>query len=64
MDKVPLTTTKPMIIHLPAIAFDIVILRFPFCDFEVFPGDDYVGRAGASGPFLAVEAVAAVQKGC
>ena len=53
------TTTKPMIIHLAAIPFDIIILRFPFCDFEIFSRYDDVGGARAAGPFLAVEAVAA-----
>ncbi len=48
-----------MIVHLPAIAFDVVILRFSFCDLEVCSRDDDVGCAGAAGPFLAVEAVAA-----
>ena len=52
-----------MIIHLSAITLDIKILRFSGSDFEVFAGDNDVGGAGAAGPFLAVEAVAAVMGG-
>ena len=51
-----------MIIHLAAIPFDIIILRFPFCDFEIFSWYDDIGGARAAGPFLAVEAVAAVMR--
>ena len=57
---IKLTTTKPMIIHLPTIAFDVIILRFPFCDLKGFPGNDDVGGTGPAGPFLAVGAVASV----
>ena len=58
-----LTTTKPMIVHLPAITFDVVIFWFALRDLEGFARDDYVGGARAAGPFLAVEAVASVRGG-
>ena len=38
-----------MIIHLPTIAFDVIILRFPFCDLKGFPGNDDVGGTGPAG---------------
>ena len=49
-----------MIIHFSTVAFDVVVFGGAFCDFEIGAGDDDVGGAGAAGPFLAVEAVAAV----
>lgn len=52
------TTTEPMIVHLSRIAFDAVVFRTAFDDFERVPGDDDVGGVGAAGPFLAVGAVA------
>ena len=57
------TTAEPMIIHLATVSFDVIILRFPFCDLEVFSRYDDVGGAGAAGPFLTVEAVAAAEGG-
>lgn len=48
------TAAKPMIIHFPAVAFDIVVFRTAFCDFEVFAWDDDIGGVGAAGPLLAV----------
>lgn len=47
-----------MIVHLPTITFDIVVFRTPPRDFEFLARHDYVGGVGASGPFLAVGAVA------
>lgn len=52
------TTTKPIILHLPRIPLELVILRTPLEDLEGVAWDDDVGRVGATGPFLAVGAVA------
>ncbi len=52
------TAAEPMVVHLAAVAFDVVILRAALCDFEIFARDDEVGGVGAPGPFLAVGAVA------
>ena len=50
-----------MVIDLAGIAFDLVAFGAAFDDFEVFARDDDVGGVGATGPFLAVGAVA---EGC
>ena len=47
-----------MVIHFPAVAFDVVVFWRAFGDAEVFARDDYVRGVGAAGPFLAVGAVA------
>lgn len=47
-----------MIIHFPAIAFDVEVFGSAFGDFKIFAWDDDVGGVAAAGPFLAVEAMA------
>ena len=55
------TAAEPVVVHLAGIAFDVVMLRGTFGDFEGLGGDDKVGGVGAAGPLLAVGAVA---EGC
>ena len=47
-----------MVVHFPAVAFDVVVFWRAFGDAEVFARDDYVRGVSAAGPFLAVGAVA------
>lgn len=55
------TAAEHMVVHLAGIAFDVVMFRGSFDDVEVFAWDDDVGGVGATGPFLAIGAVA---EGC
>ena len=50
-----------MVVHLARVAFDVVVFRASFDDFEILAGHDHVRGVGAAGPFLAVRAVA---QGC
>ena len=54
-------TAEIVIVHLARIALDVVVFGRAFEDFEIVAGDHYVGGVGATGPFLAVGAVA---EGC
>ena len=46
-----------MIVHLAAVAFDVVMFRRALGDLEILAWDHDVGRVGAAAPFLAVDAV-------
>ncbi len=50
-----------MVIHLARITLDVVMLGRSFDDFEIFARDHDIGGVCATGPFLAVGAVA---EGC
>lgn len=47
-----------MIVHLSAITLDVIMFGTALADFKVLARDDDVGGVGATGPFLAVGAVA------
>lgn len=47
-----------MIVHVARITFDFAVLRTAFDDLEIFAQDTDVGAVSATGPFLAVGAVA------
>ena len=53
-----LTTAEPVVVHFARIAFDVVVLGGAFGDFENLARDHDVGSVSATGPFLAVGAVA------
>lgn len=52
------TAAEPVVVHLARIALDVVVLRAAFGDVEGFARDHDVGGVGATGPLLAVGAVA------